>query len=75
MYKLQKIQEVTLAFYKNGILFDSTFYLYDSKEAIRALDDLQEGYYPFFFKTQYPEGVLMNVVGEIDSLYNPTAKN
>lgn len=37
VYKLQKIHEITLTFYKNGVVFGNTFYSYDSKEAMRSM--------------------------------------
>lgn len=45
------------------------FYPYKSKESLKILADLIDGYFPFIFKAKFPNGVLLEVVDHIEQLY------
>lgn len=55
-----------MAFYSNGIVIKGfNFFPYKSKESLRILADLVDGYFPFVFKAKFPNGVLLQVVDKV----------
>lgn len=55
-----------MGFYANGIVIKGyNFFPYKSKDSLKILADLLDGYFPFIFKAKYPNGVLLEVVDHI----------
>ncbi|TNV79330.1 hypothetical protein FGO68_gene11922 [Halteria grandinella] len=67
----QKLNEVKINFYKNGLMIDGgfPFYPYHAKEAQSMLSDILDGYFPYDLKTKFPEGVPLRPVDLTDEMY------
>lgn len=60
VHKFRKAENLPIGFYANGIVIKGyNFYPYKSKESLKILADLLDGYFPFIFKAKYPNGVLL----------------
>ena len=77
MHQFQKVQEVLIFFFKNGLIIKGhPYYAYNSKEAQSVLSDILDGYFPFDLKKKYPDGVPLKPVDCTDEDYNSeTTKN
>ena len=70
IHKLRKTEHLPIAFYSNGICIKGyNFYSYKSKESLRILADIVDGYFPFVFKAKYPDGVLLQVIDKVEEAY------
>lgn len=59
-----------MAFYGDGIAIKGfNFYPYKSKESLKILSDLVDGYFPYVLKGKYPNGVFLHVVDMIAEKY------
>lgn len=59
-----------IAFFADGIAIKGmNFYPYKTKESLRILSDLVDGYFPYVLKQKYPNGVFLNVVDMIAIKY------
>lgn len=67
----QKLNEVRISFYKNGLMIEGgfPFYPYHSKEAQSMLSDILDGYFPYDLKTKFPEGVPLRPVDLTNEMY------
>jgi len=70
-HKFKKMESLPLAFYKNGMVVKGfPLFLYSSKEAQTAMQDILEGYFPSILKPKYPSGTLFKFMNKIDEDYS-----
>lgn len=70
VHKFRKAQNLPIGFYSNGIAIKGyNFYPYKSKQSLKILADLLDGYFPYVFKAKYPNGVLLEIVDHVEQTY------
>lgn len=70
VHKFRKAEPLPIAFFGDGIAIKGmNFYPYKSKESLRILSDLVDGYFPYVLKQKYPNGVFLKVVDMIAIKY------
>lgn len=61
-------------FYKNGIHLEGfPIFFYGSHEAVGLLADLLDGYFPRQLEKSYPDGVLLQMVDKLDTVFDGKA--
>jgi hypothetical protein len=76
IYKLKQIKELKMVFYKNGVLIENyKFYEYVSQEGKQILNDIIDGYIPFIFLKDYPDGVPLKVVKNLNENFSEKEEN
>ena len=66
VHKFRKAEALPIAFFGNGIAIKGyNFYSYKTKESLKILSDLVDGYFPYLLKQKYPNGVFLKVVDKI----------
>jgi hypothetical protein len=56
-----------LTFYRNAVRFEGIgVYNYSSKEGLKILEDLTEGYYPHVLRKAFPDGVFFRLSNELE---------
>ena len=71
MHKFKKSEPLPIGFYSNGIAIKGyKFFPYKSKESLKILSDIVDGYFPYVFKAKYPDGVLLKVVEKVGTEYS-----
>jgi hypothetical protein len=73
-HRFKKKEPVPLAFYKNGMVIAGfPFALYSSKEAMEAMQDILDGYFPTMLKSKFPNACLFKFINKIDEDYSTKA--
>ena len=70
VHKFRQAEPLPIGFYGNGIAIKGfKFNPYTSKESLRILSDILDGYFPYILKNKYPNGVFIKVLDYIEKKY------
>lgn len=61
---------MAIGFFADGIAIRGfKFNPYNTKEAMRILSDLLDGYFPYILKNKYPDGVFLKPLDKVNLKY------
>ena len=71
IFKLKQIKELKIVFYKNGMLIENyRFYEFSSEEGKQILSDIVDGYTPYIFIKDYPNGVPLKLIKSLNDNFS-----